>query len=75
MTKRLGIPLVLGIALATVPTQTGCGGSSPTDSGCAKAGQSCMTKSCCPRSDGTFSRQVTFSYPGGVQTMSSCTCN
>jgi hypothetical protein len=71
--KRLGLLLVLGIALTTVPSQTGCG-SSPTDSGCAKAGQSCMTQNCCPHSDGSYSMDQTFSYPNGVQTRTACTC-
>jgi hypothetical protein len=34
-----------------------------------------MTKDCCPHADGSFSYTRTFTYPNGVQTVSSCTCN
>lgn len=72
MTKRLSLLFVLGLALLTVPSQTGCGGGS--GSNCSAVGQSCLTKSCCPRPDGTVRFQKTFSYPNNVQTVTSCTC-
>ena len=74
MSRKLAFPLALVIALFTVPVQTGCGSDDSTGPSCAKAGESCMTKGCCPRSDGSVSMDRTFSYPGGVQTMTSCTC-
>ena len=64
---------VLALAAFTVvPTQTGCGSS--TESRCARAGESCMTKTCCPHADGSYAYTRTFEYPNGVQTVTSCTC-
>jgi len=71
--RRLLAVLALA-ALTVAPTQMGCGSSS-TEPNCAQAGQSCMTKDCCPHADGSFSFTRTFTYPNGVQTVSSCTCN
>jgi hypothetical protein len=70
--------LLVGLALAVLPTastQTGCGKSGSTEPLCAQVGQSCMTKGCCPHSDGSVSFTRTFEYPNGVQTVTSCTCN
>ncbi len=72
-TRRVALLLVLGMAVFTVPTQTGCGGDAAGPS-CANPGQSCLEQPCCPLPDGRVSMTQTFSYPGGVQTVSACTC-
>jgi hypothetical protein len=71
MRRRVLLLLVLGLAVSTVPAQSGCGGGG---SDCAKPGESCMVQSCCPKPDGSISVRRTFEYPGGVQTVTSCTC-
>lgn len=71
--KALALAVFALAALTVVPTQTGCGDKS-TESACARAGESCMTKACCPHADGSISFTRTFEYPNGVQTVTSCTC-
>ena len=70
MSKRLVLLFILGLALLTAPSHIGCG----SDSNCAAAGQSCLAQACCPHADGSVTVDQTFDYPGGVRTVTSCTC-
>jgi hypothetical protein len=71
MRKKIVFVFVFGSLLFTVPFQTGCGSGDD----CAKPGESCMEKNCCPNSDGMVSRSESYTYDNGLQKLSSCTCN